>query len=151
MRDEARAAGCEIRELGEMTEEAASGGGWFLKPTLVLDPDPKLAIVDQEQFGPALPILPFDDLDPLIEAVNNHWSGLCSSVWSRDLDRAASIARRLRTGTTWINNANAVAEDDRAPFGGFRQSGVGRELGEEGLMEFTEAHTVTFPAGDTLT
>jgi acyl-CoA reductase-like NAD-dependent aldehyde dehydrogenase len=143
---EARAAGHEIRELGTMDADAEAGGGWFLKPTLVLDPTPDLAIVDQEQFGPALPILAFDDLDPLVEAVNDHWSGLTSSVWSGDMDRAADVARRLRTGTTWINNANAVAQDDRAPFGGFRMSGVGRELGLEGVFEFTEPHTVTWPA-----
>jgi acyl-CoA reductase-like NAD-dependent aldehyde dehydrogenase len=62
------------------------------------------------------------------------------------MDRARLLAERLRTGTTWINDANAVAQDDRAPFGGFRQSGLGRELGVEGLLEFTEAHTVTYPA-----
>ena len=56
------------------------------------------------------------------------------------------MAARLRAGTTWINNASAMAIDDRAPFGGFRQSGMGRELGSEGLREFTEPHTVTFPA-----
>ena len=146
MVDEARAAGHEVREFGTLTDEAAKEG-WFMKPSLVLNPSPELDIVDQEQFGPAVPILPFDDLDHLIDAVNDHWSGLTSSVWSGDLDRAAQVARRLRTGTTWINNANAVAQDDRAPFGGFRASGVGRELGREGLFEFTEAHTVTWPAG----
>ncbi|TMZ66605.1 aldehyde dehydrogenase family protein, partial [Klebsiella pneumoniae] len=61
-----------------------------------------------------------------------------------DLDRAARVAGRLRTGTTWVNDANAVAQDDRAPFGGFRQSGMGRELGTEGLMEMTQPHTVTY-------
>ena len=85
---------------------------------------------------------------PLVEQINNHWSGLCSSVWSADLDRAAEIGRRLRTGTTWINNANAVTQDDRAPFGGFRMSGVGRELGLDGVMAFTEAHTLTFALAD---
>lgn len=146
MVDQARASGAEVRELGTLSDEAAASGGWYLKPSLVLNPDPMLDLVDQEQFGPTLPILPYDELDPLIDALNNHWSGLTSSVWSGDLDRAAQVARTLRTGTTWINNANAVAQDDRAPFGGFRASGIGRELGREGLFEFTEAHTVTWPA-----
>ncbi|HEY0123922.1 MAG TPA: aldehyde dehydrogenase family protein [Rhizobium sp.] len=145
MVDEARSAGHEVRELGEFADDVAASGGWYLKPTLVLNPDPRLEIVDQEQFGPSLPILPFDELDPLIDAINNHWSGLTSSVWSADPDRAAGLARSLRTGTTWINNANAVAQDDRAPFGGFRASGVGRELGRDGFLEFTEPHTVTWP------
>lgn len=148
LRREAEEAGHEVREFGSLSDEAQAGDGHFLKPALVLDPDPSLAVVDQEQFGPILPILPFDDLEPLIDQVNNHWSGLCSSVWSADQDRAAEIGRRLRTGTTWINNANAVTQDDRAPFGGFRMSGIGRELGVDGVLAFTEPHTLTFPAFD---
>ncbi len=148
---EARAAGHEVRELGSIAPEAgaAEAGeaqGHFLRPALVLDPGPELRIVTEEQFGPALPILPFDALEPLIEQLNSEWSGLGSSVWSADLERAAGVARRLRVGSTWINNASALAMDNRAPFGGFRQSGLGRELGSEGLREFTEPQTITFPA-----
>jgi acyl-CoA reductase-like NAD-dependent aldehyde dehydrogenase len=148
LRREAEAAGHEVREFGTLSEEAASGNGHFLRPSLVLAPDPSLGVVDQEQFGPILPILPFDDVEPLVDRVNDHWSGLCSSVWSADVERAAEIGRRLRTGTTWINNANAVTQDDRAPFGGFRMSGMGRELGLDGILAFTEAHTLTFAVAD---
>lgn len=140
---EAARTGAEIREPGTLAPAAASSGGHFLRPALVLDPDPGLRIVTEEQFGPALPILPFDDVDSVMDHVNNDWSGLCSSVWSADPDRAAALAERLRTGTTWINHANAVACDDRAPFGGFRQSGIGREMGPDGLLSFTEPHTIT--------
>ncbi|MGP4047966.1 aldehyde dehydrogenase family protein [Streptomyces sp. 2A115] len=140
---EAADAGAEIRELGTLAPGAVSAGGHFLRPALVVDPDPGLRIVTEEQFGPALPILPFDDVDSVLDQVNNDWSGLCSSVWSADPARAAALAERLRTGTTWINHANAVACDDRAPFGGFRQSGIGREMGPEGLLSFTEPHTIT--------
>jgi acyl-CoA reductase-like NAD-dependent aldehyde dehydrogenase len=140
---EAADAGAEIRELGTLAPNATSSGGHFLRPALVLDPDPGLRIVTEEQFGPALPILPFDDVESVLDQVNNDWSGLCSSVWSADPARAAGLAERLRTGTTWINHANAVACDDRAPFGGFRQSGIGREMGPDGLLSFTEAHTIT--------
>jgi acyl-CoA reductase-like NAD-dependent aldehyde dehydrogenase len=143
--DEAHAAGHEVRELGTLDEDVLASRGHFLRPALVLDPAPDLRIVTEEQFGPALPILRYDDLDSVIEQVNGGWSGLCSSVWTADPERAASVAARLRTGTTWINNANAMALDDRAPFGGFRQSGIGRELGVDGLLEFTEAHTITYP------
>src|SRR5690606_37879267 len=124
-RDEAKAAGAEVREFGTLSNDAAAGDGYFLRPSLVLDPDPSLGVVTQEQFGPILPIVKYDDVEPLVEQVNNEWSGLCSSVWSADVERAAEIGRRLRTGTTWINNANAVTQDDRTPFGGFRMSGVG--------------------------
>jgi acyl-CoA reductase-like NAD-dependent aldehyde dehydrogenase len=144
--DAAAAAGHEVREFGRFVDDAGPAGGYFLRPTLVLDPSPDAPIVTEEQFGPALPIIPFDDADRVVEQVNDEWAGLCSSVWTEDLQRGTDMARRLRTGTTWINNHNAVAQDDRAPFGGFRQSGLGRELGPEGLLEFTEAHTITFPA-----
>jgi acyl-CoA reductase-like NAD-dependent aldehyde dehydrogenase len=145
---EAQAHGTEVRELGTIDPSALDAGGYFLPARLVLDPDPDARIVTEEQFGPALPVLPFDEVDPLVDQLNNEWAGLCSSVWTSDRARAADLARRLRTGTTWINNHNAVAEDDRAPFGGFRRSGIGRELGIEGLLEFTEAHTVTWSIGD---
>jgi acyl-CoA reductase-like NAD-dependent aldehyde dehydrogenase len=70
---------------------------------------------------------------------------LCSSVWSGDHRDATSVAERLRTGVTFFNNDNAAAVDERAPFGGFNQSGVGRELGREGLLEFTETHVMSIP------
>jgi acyl-CoA reductase-like NAD-dependent aldehyde dehydrogenase len=143
---DARTAGDEVRELGAIADVSADTGGFFLRPALVLDPAVDRRIVTEEQFGPLLPILPFDDVDTAVAAVNDDWSGLCSSVWSADEERARSLAHRLRTGTTWVNNHNAVAQDDRAPFGGFRLSGMGRELGVEGLYDFTEAHTVTYPA-----
>jgi acyl-CoA reductase-like NAD-dependent aldehyde dehydrogenase len=142
---EARASGHEVRELGSIDPEAQEARGHYLRPALVLNPRPDLGIVTLEQFGPAVPILPFDSLEPLIDQLNSEWAGLGSSVWSADLERAAAVARRLRVGSTWINNASALAMDNRAPFGGFRQSGLGRELGSEGLREFTEPQTITFP------
>jgi acyl-CoA reductase-like NAD-dependent aldehyde dehydrogenase len=146
MLEQARASGAEVREYGSVDEETVAGGGHCLRPALVLDPADDLRVVAEEQFGPALPILPYDDLDGLVERLNTEWSGLCSSVWSPDVDRATAVAERLRTGTTWINQANAAACDDRAPFGGFRQSGVGREMVPDGLLAFTESHVVTAPA-----
>jgi acyl-CoA reductase-like NAD-dependent aldehyde dehydrogenase len=141
---QAAASGAEVREYGELDPEADSDGH-YLRPSLVLDPSPDLTVVTEEQFGPTLPILPYDGLEPLLDQLNQEWAGLCSSVWSPDLDRARSVAARMRVGTTWINSANASANDDRAPFGGFRQSGIGRELGVDGLLEFVESHVVTEP------
>jgi acyl-CoA reductase-like NAD-dependent aldehyde dehydrogenase len=109
----------------------------------VLDPRPESRIVTEEQFGPALPIIPFDDEQDAIRQANDTWSGLCSSVWSADPEHADAVAARLRTGTTFINAHNAPWLDDRAPFGGFNQSGMGREMGAEGVLAFTDTHSTS--------
>ncbi len=136
----------EVRELGEEVDEDAVARGQFLHPSLVLDPPADSRLVSEEQFGPTLPIIPFDDEEAAIAAANDTWSGLCSSVWSSDDEHAGRVAARLRTGTTFINAHNAPFLDERAPFGGFNQSGMGREMGEEGILAFTDSHSVSFPA-----
>jgi acyl-CoA reductase-like NAD-dependent aldehyde dehydrogenase len=143
--DQARTAGAEVQSFGEYTGDWTSGN--YLLPSLVLDPAPELGIVVEEQFGPALPVIPYDDEEQAIRLANATWSGLCSSVWSGDEEHAMRVGRQLRTGVTFFNNHNATAVDERAPFGGFNQSGVGRELGREGLREFTETHVMAYPAG----
>ena len=142
--EEARAAGAQVLTFGECTVDPGSGN--YLLPSLVLDPAPELKIVTEEQFGPALPVIPYDDEAQAVALANNTWSGLCSSVWSADTEHAMKIARQLRTGVTFFNNHNATAVDERAPFGGFNQSGVGRELGREGLLEFTQTHVMAVPS-----
>jgi acyl-CoA reductase-like NAD-dependent aldehyde dehydrogenase len=136
--EEARGQGAEVREFGEGAE-----GGQFLKPSLVLNPRPEARLVTEEQFGPALPIVPFDDEQDAIRQANDTWSGLCSSVWSSDPEHAGAVAARLRTGTTFVNAHNAPWLDDRAPFGGFNQSGMGREMGVEGILAFTDTHSTS--------
>jgi acyl-CoA reductase-like NAD-dependent aldehyde dehydrogenase len=140
----ARASGAEVREFGELPADLP--GGNFLRPSLVLDPADDARVVVEEQFGPTLPILPFDDEDDAVARANDTWSGLCSSVWTQDMDRAAAISARLRTGYTFVNAHGAAHLDERAPFGGFDQSGMGREMGIEGIREFMDTHSVGFPA-----
>ena len=142
LRDQARASGVEVVELGELVAEQPAEGN-FLLPALVLDPAHDLRVVTEEQFGPLLPVIAYDSEAEAIMRANDNWSGLCSSVWSADGDHAMAVARRLRTGVTFFNDHGAGAVDDRAPFGGFNQSGIGRELGREGLLEFTEAHVIS--------
>jgi acyl-CoA reductase-like NAD-dependent aldehyde dehydrogenase len=93
-----------------------------------------------------LSVIPAADEDDAVRLANATWSGLCSSVWSGDSDHAMRVAGQLRTGVTFFNNHNATAVDERAPFGGFKQSGVGRELGREGLLSFTETHVMAVPS-----
>jgi len=113
------------------------GHGWRVAPALVVDPDPGTPLVREEQFAPALPVLPYTDLDRAVEAANDTEFGLCASVWSDDLDEADAVADRLRAGTVWVNAHGMGAMDHLAPMGGWGQSGLGLELGVEGMAALT--------------
>ncbi|MEP3278514.1 MAG: aldehyde dehydrogenase family protein, partial [Stappiaceae bacterium] len=145
---QARSRGADVKECGTVPDEALySGGGYFQKPTLVYDADPSLSIVKDEQFGPALPIMKFSTDDQAIALANDSPYGLCSSVWTPDRDRAVALAKRLEAGYTYLNGHGPMAQDGRGPFGGFKQSGIGRNLGFDGVLAFTEPHSISGPAG----
>ena len=144
--DQARESGAEVREFGQPADGYDISRGNFLRPSLVLDPREDTRVVQEEQFGPTIPILPFDDDDEAVARANDTWSGLCSSVWTADPERAAAVGARLRTGYTFVNSHGAAVLDERAPFGGFNASGMGREMGVEGIREFMDTHSVGLPA-----
>lgn len=145
---EARARGAEVRECGQVpNEDLYKGGGYFQKPTLVYDADPDLTIVREEQFGPCLPIMKFKTDDEAIALANDSDFGLCSSVWTPDPERAVGIARRIEAGYTYLNGHGPMAQDGRGPFGGFKMSGIGRNLGYDGVLAFAEPHSISGPAG----
>jgi len=147
MLEQARAAGADVREFGAVPDEQLYRNGYFQKPALVLDPDAALDIVRKEQFGPALPIMRINDEAHGIRMANDCDLGLCSSVWSADRERALRVARQLEAGTTYINNHGPLGQDDRGPFGGFKESGIGRNLGYEGVLGFQGYHTISAPGG----
>ncbi len=145
---EARATGADLRECGQVPDEALyNGGGYFQKPALVYNADPDLSLVRDEQFGPALPILKFSTEDQAIAMANDNIFGLCSSVWTEDAERAVAIARKLEAGYTYLNGHGPMAQDGRGPFGGFKMSGIGRNLGYDGVLAFAEPHSISGPAG----
>lgn len=144
---EARANGCEVCERGIVPDETLYAAGFFQKPALVLNPAQHLRVVKDEQFGPALPIMKFDTDEQAIQYANNSVYGLCSSVWTTDKERAMRLARQLEAGYTYINNHGALAQDFRAPFGGFKHSGIGRNLGIAGIAAFTEKHSISSEPG----
>lgn len=121
-------------------EAEADQPGYFFPATLVADIDPENPLVAEEQFGPALPIIKYTDLDWAIEQANSLDVGLGSSVWSSNRERALEVASRLEAGTTWINAHGAV--DPRVPFGGIKTSGYGVEFGTEGLKGLAYPHII---------
>ncbi len=118
----------------------SGGSGYFYPITLVADVDNGFKLVDEEQFGPVLPIIRFKTIEEAIAKANDNSAGLGGSVWSKDIAKAQAIASRLECGTVWINKHGAIQPN--APFGGVKQSGFGIEFGEEGLKEFTTVQTV---------
>jgi aldehyde dehydrogenase (NAD+) len=117
--------------------------GYFYAPTLLTNVDPDSEIAQEEIFGPVLVVIGFDDDNDAVRIANNSIYGLAGAVFSGDQDRALAVARRIRTGSFSINGGNYFAAD--CPFGGFKQSGVGREMGVAGLEEFLERKTFAVP------
>ena len=116
------------------------GDGYFYPITLVADVDNGVRLVDEEQFGPGLPIIRYATVDEALQKANASPFGLGGSVWSSDLAAAKALASKLECGSAWVNNHGAIQPN--APFGGVKQSGIGVEFGAEGLKEFTVVQTV---------
>ncbi len=115
--------------------------GYFIKPTIFADVKDDMKIAVEEIFGPVLTVLKFKDLEEVVLRANRTDYGLAAAVWTRDIGKAHKIANEVRAGTVWINCYDVF--DAAAPFGGFKQSGLGRELGEKALDNYTELKTVT--------
>lgn len=133
--ERAVAAGATLVTGGEKVDP-----GFFYTPTLLANVDPDSEIAQEEVFGPVLALIPYDDIDDAVRIANNSIYGLSGGVFGADAQRARSVARRIRTGTFSINGGNYFHPD--APFGGYKQSGVGREMGVVGLEEFMERKTL---------
>ncbi|MBW4641641.1 MAG: aldehyde dehydrogenase family protein [Goleter apudmare HA4340-LM2] len=115
--------------------------GFFIAPTVFADVRDDMKIAQEEIFGPVMSIIKFKDIDEVIQRANATMYGLAAAVWTKDITKALAIANNVRAGTVWVNCYDVF--DAAAPFGGFKQSGMGRELGEYGLQQYTEIKTVT--------
>src|SRR5712675_2087695 len=116
------------------------GKGFFIEPTIFGDVKNDMTIAREEIFGPVLSVLTFADVDEVVEQANNNPYGLAAAVWTRDVKRAHSVSRRLKAGTVWINTYGLM--DASLPFGGYKSSGFGRELGAHAIEHYTEMKTV---------
>jgi len=133
-------------EVGRRDGKIVAGGervgdqGYFIRPTIVRDIEDGSRLVDEEQFGPVLPLIRFKDADEAVARANASDYGLGGSIWTGDMERAYQLAEQLDAGTVWINKHLDLAP--HIPFGGAKLSGVGSELGEAGLAEFTQLQVI---------
>ncbi|MFZ0412249.1 MAG: aldehyde dehydrogenase family protein, partial [Candidatus Acidiferrales bacterium] len=138
---------CGYLESGkEEGAKAVAGGarvgdkGYFVKPTVLVNTHDNMKVVQEEIFGPVVTAIPFSDASEIVPKANDTIYGLAAGIWTRDIKKAHSIAAKLRAGTVWINCYNVF--DAALPFGGYKQSGWGREMGHEVLNNYTEVKSV---------
>ena len=139
---EAKASGAKVLEFGELPGGDMKGGN-FVRPAIVVNPDVKLRIVTEEQFGPVIPVIPFDTEEEAIKSANDSWAGLAGSVWTADPATANRVGGQLVCGYVWVNDHGATRLDLRAPFGGMKSSGIGREQGIEGIRAFQDTRSIS--------
>ncbi|HYZ68841.1 MAG TPA: aldehyde dehydrogenase family protein [Mycobacterium sp.] len=136
---DAAAQGATVLTAGRLREADADAGGYFVMPTVVTDLARDSALASEEQFGPVLPIFGYDVIDDAVAAANATEFGLTASVWTGDYELADNVTAQLVAGTVSVNCHGMAAQDPRVPFGGVGQSGLGRELGVDGIRAFTQA------------
>ena len=121
--------------------QGVGDAGYFVEPTVLVDTRPDMKVIQEEIFGPVVAAIPFDDADQLVADANDSVYGLAAAVWTRDISQGHKIAKRIRAGSVWVNCYNVF--DASLPFGGYKQSGWGREMGHEALKLYTETKAIT--------
>lgn len=141
--EQGKKEGAKLLCGGKIPEPLLTSGvqsGFYIEPTIFGDVENSMTIAQEEIFGPVLSVIRFKKEDDAVAIANDSKYGLAAMIWSKDTDKANRAARKLRCGTVWINTYGAFANE--TPFGGYKQSGFGRELGKEGLLEFTQTKHV---------
>ena len=140
---EAKSGGAKVVEVGKKLDPKGWERGYFHLPTIITGVDASYKIVAEEQFGPVIPIMPYHDIDEAIRLANDTRYGLCSSIWTSDEEKGFELAKRLEAGYTWVNQHGPLSLDLEAPFGGWKESGIGRSFGVVGFDGYIEYHTIT--------
>ena len=120
--------------------DAAAANGYYVNPTVLVNVKPSMSVVREEIFGPVLVAQRFDTLDEVAKAANDTCYGLGASVWTKDVSAMHRLAAKIKSGTVWGNCHSVI--DPALPFGGYKQSGIGREQGRQGIEAYTELKTV---------
>jgi acyl-CoA reductase-like NAD-dependent aldehyde dehydrogenase len=143
--DIARSEGAQLRLGGGPATRPECGKGWFVEPTVFTGVDNRMRIAQEEVFGPVLSVIRFRDEDEAVRIANDVRFGLGAGVWTRDIGRAIRMAERIQSGTVWVNTYRAVSY--MSPFGGYKDSGVGRENGQDAIYEYLQLKSVWVNTG----
>lgn len=140
---DAERRGAALRQLGRIDDPARFAEGFFHRPVIATGVPDDARLVAEEQFCPVIPVLPYGDIDEALHRANDTIFGLGGSVWGADVEAAMAVAGRIEAGTVFINTHGTNSINRRAPYGGMKQSGIGRRAGLEGLHEYTQLQTLT--------
>jgi acyl-CoA reductase-like NAD-dependent aldehyde dehydrogenase len=140
---EAKKRGANVIDVGSIKDDALFHEGYFMQPVVVTNAPDDSRLVAEEQFCPAVPVITYDDLDDAIARANDTIFGLGASVWGKDADRALDVGARLEAGTVWVNTHGTDHINRMAPYGGIKQSGIGRRAGLDGILEYSQSQTFT--------
>jgi len=143
--DIARSEGAQLRLGGGPAKRPECGTGWFVEPTVFTGVDNRMRIAQEEVFGPVLSIIPFKDEEQAVRIANDVRFGLGAGVWTRDIGRAVRMSERIQSGTVWVNTYRAVSY--MSPFGGYKDSGMGRENGAQAIYEYLQIKSVWINTG----
>ena len=138
--DIAKSEGVETVLGGGKAERPECGDGWFVEPTIFTGVRNDMRIAQEEVFGPVLGVIPFRDEEEAIAIGNDVVFGLAAGIWTENIRRALTMSKRLQAGTVWVNTYRAVSYT--TPFGGYKRSGLGRELGQEAIAEYLQTKSV---------
>jgi acyl-CoA reductase-like NAD-dependent aldehyde dehydrogenase len=142
--DRTRNSSATLVELGRKLDPSSWGNGYYLLPYVVRDVDHAAPVSCEEQFGQIIPLIAYDDEEQVVAWANDSEYGLGSSVWTSDPERGLAMARRIEAGSTFVNTHSFESLDLRMPFGGVKQSGIGREFGHAGLSEYVDEHAIRY-------
>lgn len=140
---DARRGGAKIVKYGKIDRPETFDGGFFMQPMIVTDVDNEARLVVEEQFCPAIPVVRYRDIEEALERANATMFGLGGSVWSANVEKAVPLARRIQAGTVFVNTHGTNSINRQAPYGGLKQSGIGRRAGLEGVQEYMQLQTLT--------